>query len=71
MSPNETPDEVAPKYESAFKGFHIRTQEHSPIDAKRIEIADELRAAADELLATSASLEELEETRKMINQAVT
>jgi acyl-coenzyme A thioesterase PaaI-like protein len=53
---------ATPEYESAFKGFHIRTQQHSPTDAKRIEIAHELRAAIDELLATSASLEELEYT---------
>ena len=71
MSLNETSDGAVPQYESAFKGFHIRTQQHSSTDAKRIEVAHELRAAIDELLATSASLEELEETSKMINQAVT
>ena len=61
---------AAPEYESAFKGFHIRTQEHSPTDQLRIEIAKELRTAIDELLATSAPVEELEATREMINQAV-
>ena len=61
---------AAPEYESAFKGFHIRTQEHSPTDRVRIEIAKELRTAIDELLATSAPVEELEATREMINQAV-
>ena len=61
---------AAPEYESAFKGFHIRTQEHSPTDRVRIEIAKELRLAIDELLATSAPVEELEATREMINQAV-
>ena len=71
MSETERGDKSVPQYESAFKGFHIRTQQHSPTDAKRVEIAQELRVAIDELLATSASLEELEETRKMINQAVT
>ena len=61
---------ATPEYESAFKGFHIRTQEHSPTDRVRIEIAKELRTAIDELLATSAPVEELEATREMINQAV-
>ncbi len=70
MSETEHSDKSVPHYESAFKGFHIRTQQHSPADAKRAEIAQELRVAIDELLATSAPLEELEETRKMINQAV-
>lgn len=70
MSETEYSDKSLPQYESAFKGFHIRTQQHSPTDAKRAEIAQELRVAIDELLATSAPLEELEETRKMINQAV-
>lgn len=70
MSETERDDKSVPQYESAFKGFHIRTQQHSPTDAKRAEIAQELRVAIDELLATSAPLEELEETRKMINQAV-
>ena len=70
MSETERGDKSVPQYESAFKGFHIRTQQHSPTDAKRAEIAQELRVAIDELLATSAPLEELEETRKMINQAV-
>ncbi len=70
MSENEHDNKSVPQYESAFKGFHVRTEQHSPTDAKRVEIAQELRAAIDELLATSAPLEELEETRKMINQAV-
>lgn len=64
-------DESERKYESAFKGFHVRTQQHSASDTIRIEIAKELRTAIDELLATSAPIEELEETRKIINQAVT
>ena len=70
MSETEHGDESVPRYESAFKGFHVRTQQHSPTDVKRVEIAQELRLAIDELLATSAPLEELEETRKIINQAV-
>ena len=36
----------------------------------RIEIAEELRVAISELLATSASLEDLAETKSMIHQAV-
>lgn len=59
-----------PQYESAFKGFHVRTQEHSPTDVIRIQIAQELRLAVDELLATSAPIEELEVTKEMIGQAV-
>ncbi len=70
MSETEHGDKSVPQYESAFKGFHVRTQQRSPTDAKRIEVAQELRVAIDELLATSAPLEELEETRKIINQAV-
>jgi len=60
----------APVVESAFKGFHIRTQQLSATDSLRVAIADELRSAMDELLATSANLEELQETRRMIGQAV-
>ncbi|MDA0286062.1 MAG: hypothetical protein O3B92_01670, partial [Actinobacteria bacterium] len=60
MSENEPEIKSVPQHESAFKGFHVRTQQHSPTDTKRIEIAQELRAAIDELLATSAPLEELE-----------
>ncbi len=70
MSDTEHGDKSVTQDESAFKGFHIRTHQLSPTDAKRVEIAQELRAAIDELLATSAPVEELEETRKMINQAV-
>ena len=70
MSISEPTGNEVTQIESAFKGFHIRTRQHSEIDAKRIEITQELRLAIDELLATSAPLEELEETRKMINQAV-
>lgn len=70
MSSNEPETNAPPPYESAFKGFHIRTQQHSLTDAKRIEIAQQLRTAIDELLATSAPLNELEETRQIINQAV-
>lgn len=53
-----------------FKGFHIRTEQRSPTDELRIQIAQELRAVLDELLATSAPVEELERTRAIINQAV-
>lgn len=53
-----------------FKGFHIRTEQRSPTDELRIQIAQELRGVLDELLATSAPVEELERTRAIINQAV-
>ena len=53
-----------------FKGFHIRTEERSPTDEIRLKIAEELRVVFDELLATSAPVEELEQTRAMVNQAV-
>ena len=53
-----------------FKGFHIRTEQRSPTDELRIQIAQELRGVFDELLATSAPVEELERTRAIINQAV-
>ncbi|NBR99021.1 MAG: PaaI family thioesterase [Actinobacteria bacterium] len=53
-----------------FKGFHIRTEERSPTDELRIQIAQELRVVVDELLATSAPVEELERTRVIIDQAV-
>ena len=53
-----------------FKGFHIRTEERSENDKRRIEIAQEVRAVIDQLLATSAAVEELERTQAIINQAV-
>ena len=53
-----------------FKGFHIRTEERSPTDEIRLKIAEELRVVFDELLATSAPVEELEQTRAIVNQAV-
>ena len=53
-----------------FKGFHIRTEERSPTDEIRLKIAKELRVVFDELLATSAPVEELEQTRAIVNQAV-
>ena len=53
-----------------FKGFHIRTEERSPTDEIRLKIAEELRVVCDELLATSAPVEELERTRMIVNQAV-
>ena len=53
-----------------FKGFHIRTEERSPTDEIRLKIAEELRVVFDELLATSAPIEELEQTRAIVNQAV-
>ena len=53
-----------------FKGFHIRTEERSPTDEIRLKIAEELRVVIDELLATSAPVEELEQTRAIVNQAV-
>jgi len=53
-----------------FKGFHIRTEERSPTDEIRLQIAEELRVVFDELLATSAPVEELEQTRAIVNQAV-
>ena len=59
-----------PGINNAFKGFHIRTEERSPTDELRIKIAEELRAVLDELLATSAPVEELERTRMIISQAV-
>ncbi len=59
-----------PGVTNAFKGFHIRTEERSPTDELRIKIAEELRAVSDELLATSAPVEELERTRAIISQAV-
>ena len=59
-----------PSFINAFKGFHIRTEEHSPSDEIRMQIAEELRVVFDELLATSAPVEELERTRAIISQAV-
>jgi len=59
-----------PVFESAFKDFHVRTEQLSAIDSLRVAIADELRSATDELLATSANFEDLEETHRMIGQAV-
>ena len=53
-----------------FKGFHIRTEERSENDKRRIEIAKEVRTVIDQLLATSAPVEELERTRVIISQAV-
>ena len=53
-----------------FKGFHIRTEERSENDKRRIEIAKEVRTVIDQLLATSAPVEELERTQEIINQAV-
>jgi len=53
-----------------FKGFHIRTEDRSPTDEIRLQIAEELRVVFDELLATSAPVEELEQTRAIVNQAV-
>jgi hypothetical protein len=53
-----------------FKGFHIRTEERSPTDEIRLQIAEELRVVCDELLATSAPVEELERTRVIVSQAV-
>ena len=53
-----------------FKGFHIRTEERSENDKRRIEIAKEVRTVIDQLLATSAPVEELERTQAIINQAV-
>jgi len=53
-----------------FKGFHIRTEERSESDKLRIEIAEEVRTVIDQLLATSASVEELKRTQTIINQAV-
>ena len=53
-----------------FKGFHIRTEERSENDKWRIEIAQEVRTVIDQLLATSAPVEELERTQEIINQAV-
>ena len=53
-----------------FKGFHIRTEERSENDKWRIEIAQEVRTVIDQLLATSAPVEELERTQAIINQAV-
>ena len=59
-----------PSFTNAFKGFHIRTEERSPTDELRIQIAEEVRVVFDELLATSAPVEELERTRVIISQAV-
>ena len=59
-----------PSFTNAFKGFHIRTEERSPTDEIRLQIAEELRVVCDELLATSAPVEELERTRMIVNQAV-
>ncbi len=59
-----------PSFTNAFKGFHIRTEERSPTDEIRLQIAEELRVVCDELLATSAPVEELERTRVIVNQAV-
>lgn len=59
----------SPDFSNAFKGFHIRTEDRSPFDNLRSEIAQELRVVIDELLATSAQVEELERTRTIINQA--
>jgi hypothetical protein len=59
-----------PSFANAFKGFHIRTEERSPTDEIRLQIAEELRVVCDELLATSAPVEELERTRMIVNQAV-
>lgn len=70
MSARESEGQASPKFESAFKGFHIRTEQHSSFDAMRIEIARELRVAIEELLATSAPIGELEEIRNSISQAV-
>ena len=53
-----------------FKGFHIRTEERSENDKRRIEIAKEVRTVIDQLIATSAPVEELERTQAIINQAV-
>ena len=53
-----------------FKGFHIRTEERSENDKRRIEIAQEVRTVIDQLIATSAPVEELERTQAIINQAV-
>jgi hypothetical protein len=59
-----------PGFTNAFKGFHIRTEARSPTDEIRLQIAEELRVVCDELLATSAPVEELERTRMIVNQAV-
>jgi hypothetical protein len=53
-----------------FKSFHIRTEERSPTDEIRLQIAEELRVVCDELLATSAPVEELERTRVIVSQAI-
>ena len=63
-----SPDPANPT--NPFKGFHIRTEERSPTDEIRLKIAEELRVVFDELLATSAPVEELEQTRAIVNQAV-
>jgi len=63
-----TPDPV--NLTNPFKGFHVRTEERSPTDEIRLQIAEELRVVFDELLATSAPVEELEQTRMIVNQAV-
>ena len=59
-----------PSFTNAFKGFHIRTEERSPTDEIRLQIAEELRVVCDELLATSAPVEELERTRVIVSQAI-
>ena len=61
---------AAPELTNPFKGFHIRTEDRSAYDTARIKIADEMRTVIDELLATTAPLEELEQTRAIIDQAV-
>lgn len=61
---------ATPELTNPFRGFHIRTEDRSAYDKARIKIADEMRVVIDELLATSAPLEELEQTQMIINQAV-
>ena len=59
-----------PENINAFKGFHLRTDERTADDVVRSKIASEVRSVIDELLATSAPLEELERTWAIVNEAV-